>query len=64
VRWVGHALHAELRVVLAGSPTFEESQEIVGAVRRSLLKDIRHLSELTVETVAAPAVASSARSLH
>ena len=51
VRWVGHELHAEMALVLSGTPSLEESQRTVGEVRRALLAGIRHLSALTVETV-------------
>jgi cation diffusion facilitator family transporter len=53
VRWVGHELHAEMAVVLSGAPTLEASQQTVAAVRQALLKGVRHLSVITVETVPA-----------
>jgi divalent metal cation (Fe/Co/Zn/Cd) transporter len=53
VRWVGHELHAEMAVVLAGAPTLEASQQTVASLRRALLKGVRHLSVITVETVPA-----------
>lgn len=52
-RWVGHELHAEVQVELSGRASLAEGQQTVAEIRRSLLKDIRHLSVVTLETVPA-----------
>lgn len=52
-RWVGHELHAEVQVELAGTPSLAEGQQTVASIRRTLLKGIRHLSVVTLEIVPA-----------
>lgn len=52
-RWVGHALYSEVELALAGDPSFNESQETVGAVKRLVYDNVRHMEQVTVETVPA-----------
>ncbi len=69
VRWMGHQLQSEIGIVLAGEPSFTRGQEIVAAVRRVLLDQVRHLALVTVEFVSAdpdlttPAAGKSARGI-
>lgn len=63
VRWVGHELHSEVGLLVAGEPAFAETQRIVASVRSLLLQHVRHLTVVTIEVVPlstdAPIAASS-----
>ncbi len=54
VRWVGHRLYSEIGLVLAGDPTLAESQRIVATVKRRLFANVRHLEQVTAETLPSP----------
>jgi len=51
VRWVGHEMHTEVGIVVNETRTIEETYDIVAEVRGSLLKYVRHLSLVTIETM-------------
>jgi cation diffusion facilitator family transporter len=53
VRWVGHALHAELDLALAGEPSLAEAQGIVREVKTLLRDNVRHLAQVTVDLLPA-----------
>ena len=50
-RWVGHQMHAEVRIVVGGDSTVAETYAIVAEVRRSLIRYIKHLTLVMVEVV-------------
>jgi cation diffusion facilitator family transporter len=50
-RWLGHSLRAELTVVVEPQITVAEAAEIVDRVRRTLLGEVDHLTEVSIETV-------------
>jgi cation diffusion facilitator family transporter len=50
-RWLGHSLRAELAVVVEPEITVAEGAEIVDRIRRTLLGEIEHLTEVVVEIV-------------
>ncbi len=49
VRWLGHRLHAEVNIALSGDLSVWEGVGVTDAVRRALLKNVRHLSSVAVE---------------
>ncbi len=58
-RWVGHDLHAEVRIVVADERSIEETYAVVAEVRRSLIAYVKHLALVTVEVVPRSASVSS-----
>jgi cation diffusion facilitator family transporter len=51
VRWVGHALHAEIALVVADDLTLAQTHAIAESVRRTLLAHIPHLAVVTIEAL-------------
>jgi len=49
VRWVGHELHAEVRIVLNDDRTPAEGYDIVAEVRHVLVRYVKHLAVVAVE---------------
>jgi cation diffusion facilitator family transporter len=50
-RWLGHSMRAELTVVIEPETTVAEGVEIAERVRRALLAEIEHLTEVAIQTV-------------
>ncbi|MDQ5834107.1 MAG: hypothetical protein M3550_13780 [Actinomycetota bacterium] len=47
-RWIGHRLHAELSVTVAGGLSVEEGHEVAREVRHQLLHHVPHLGGVAV----------------
>ncbi len=47
-RWIGHRLHADLSITVAGSLSVREGHEVAKAVRHQLLHHLPHLGSTTV----------------
>jgi divalent metal cation (Fe/Co/Zn/Cd) transporter len=47
-RWIGHRLHAELAVTVAGTLSVREGHDIAQEVRHQLLHHLRHLGSVSV----------------
>jgi hypothetical protein len=58
-RWVGHRLHAELSVTVAGEFSVLQGHEIAKEVRHQLLHHLPHLGGVTVQSIPTVRVASS-----
>jgi cation diffusion facilitator family transporter len=58
-RWVGHDLHAEVRIVVADDSSVADTYAVVAEVRRSLVAYVKHLTLVTVEVVPRSATVSS-----
>lgn len=66
-RWIGHRLHADVGLRLAGEPSYRELQETIGGVRSALLRHVRHLGSVTIEVsdpVAENEASTPARGCH
>ncbi len=50
-RWVGHQMHAEVRIVVDDERPAGDQYSIVAEVRRSLIAYVQHLSLVTIEVV-------------
>jgi cation diffusion facilitator family transporter len=50
-RWLGHSLRAEVTVAIEQGITVAEGAEIATRVRRALLAEVDHLTEVVIETV-------------
>jgi len=47
-RWIGHRLHAEVNVTVAGGLSVADGHEVAKAIRHRLLHDLAHLGGVTV----------------
>ena len=50
VRWVGHQLQAEIRIIV-DSLAVTDASSIVSEVRRKLTSDVTHLTQMTIEVL-------------
>jgi hypothetical protein len=50
-RWVGHELHAEVRISVADERSVSDTYAIVAEVRRALVAYVKHLTVVTVEVI-------------
>ncbi len=48
VRWLGHRLHAELNLIVAGGLTVEEGHDIATRAQNALLHNVQFLSDATI----------------
>ena len=64
MRWIGHALHAEVELTVAGEPTLQQAHQIAHAAERGLRVALPRLAEATVHAHPAPEPSSEAVGHH